>query len=62
VLLDDAIRAAAASGYLCLDLWVRRGNDRAEALYVSRGFAATGDQEAHPLGGEPMLRHRRLLV
>jgi ribosomal-protein-alanine N-acetyltransferase len=55
-LLDDAVAAAAASGYLRLDLWVRRGNDRAVGLYRSRGFAATGDHEAHPLGGEPMLR------
>ena len=61
-LVDDALAAAAESGYLCLDLWVRRGNDRAVALYLSRGFAATGEHEAHPLGGEPMLRFRRLLA
>ena len=57
-LLDDAVAVAAASGYLCLDLWVRRGNDRAVALYLSRGFEPTGEHEAHPLGGEPMLRYR----
>lgn len=61
-LLDDAVAAAAASGYLCLDLWVRRGNDRAVALYRSRSFAPTGEHVAHPLGGEPMLRYRKKLA
>jgi len=61
-LLDDAVAAAASSGYLCLDLWVRRGNDRAVALYRSRGFSPTGEHEAHPLGGEPMLRYRTVFV
>ena len=57
-LLDDAIAFAAASGYRFLELWVRRGNDRAIALYTSRGLVATGDLEEHPLRGEPMMRFR----
>jgi ribosomal protein S18 acetylase RimI-like enzyme len=57
-LLDDAIASAVSSGYRYLDLWVRRGNDRAVALYCSRGFAATGGIEVHPLGGEPMMHYR----
>jgi len=61
-LLDDAVAFAAASGYRNLDLWVRRGNERAAALYVSRHFEATGGVEPHPLGGEPMLHFRRALA
>lgn len=58
-LLYDAIASAAASGYHWLELWVRRGNDRAVALYESGGFETTGEVDEHPLGGEPMLQFRR---
>jgi ribosomal-protein-alanine N-acetyltransferase len=41
-LLDDAIRAARAQGVSSIYLEVRDSNERARALYTSRGFVVVG--------------------
>lgn len=45
LLLDTACGFLSAAGCDRIELWVTDGNDRAEALYRSRGFARTGTRE-----------------
>ena len=50
-LVDRAISWAADSGYSRVELWVTRGNRRAEGLYRKLGFEVTG--ETKPLPSDP---------
>lgn len=42
---------ASVSGYRRVELWVTRGNDAAEKLYLRSGFTVTGDVK--PLPSDP---------
>jgi ribosomal protein S18 acetylase RimI-like enzyme len=44
-LLDAASELLAARGSRAIELWVTEGNERASALYASRGFTPTGVSE-----------------
>lgn len=46
-LLDDALTAARAAGAEVVHLEVRASNDRAQALYASRGFGPVGRRRAY---------------
>lgn len=50
-LVERAIGWAREAGYGRVELWVARGNDAAERLYLRLGFAVTGDVE--PLPSDP---------
>ena len=50
-LVERAIGWARDAGYARLELWVARGNDAAERLYLRSGFAITGDVQ--PLPSDP---------
>ena len=50
-LVDRAIGWAREAGYARLELWVARGNDAAERLYLRSGFVVTGDVQ--PLPSDP---------
>lgn len=50
-LVERAIDWAGEAGYARIELWVARGNDTAERLYVRSGFFVTGDVQ--PLPSDP---------
>jgi GNAT superfamily N-acetyltransferase len=47
-LVAEVIAWARDSGAESLSLWVTRGNEPADRLYVAMGFAETGDHQALP--------------
>ncbi len=47
-LVDVVVAWAAERGTSTVSLWVTRGNDPAQRLYESAGFAVTGDHQALP--------------
>ena len=61
-LLADAMRVATEHGFSAIELRMREGNRRAEALYVSAGFLPRGEPAPHPLGGPPMIEYTRELL
>ncbi|MEN9644940.1 MAG: hypothetical protein RL238_1609 [Actinomycetota bacterium] len=61
-LVDTAVDWARTTGVGSIDLWVVRGNDRAQRRYESAGFVLTADHQ--PLPSDPCrdeLRMRRPL-
>ncbi|MDH3250911.1 MAG: GNAT family N-acetyltransferase [Acidimicrobiia bacterium] len=50
-LVERAIAWASEAEYTRVELWVARGNDTAERLYVRSGFYVTGDVQ--PLPSDP---------
>lgn len=50
-LVDTVITWAGEAGASSVSLWVTRGNDPAQQLYESSGFAVTGDHQ--PLPSDP---------
>ena len=50
-LVERAIDWAGEAGYPRIELWVARGNDTAERLYLRSGFEVTGDVQ--PLPSDP---------
>lgn len=50
-LVERAIDWAREAGYARIELWVARGNDTAERLYLRSGFTVTGDSK--PLPSDP---------
>ncbi len=47
-LVDATIEWSESGGAERVELWVMRGNNAAQLLYVSLGFAVTGDHQALP--------------
>lgn len=57
-LVRHVVDWAAESGYRRVELWVTRGNDAAERLYRTLGFAETGDVK--PLPSDPCKNELRM--
>jgi RimJ/RimL family protein N-acetyltransferase len=61
--VERAVDWATESSYKRVELWVMRGNGKAERLYRRLGFEVTGDSKALP--SDPCkdeIRMRRALV
>jgi GNAT superfamily N-acetyltransferase len=57
-LVRRVIDWASDSGYRRVELWVTRGNDAAEMLYLRSGFTVTGDVK--PLPSDPCKNEIRM--
>jgi GNAT superfamily N-acetyltransferase len=59
-LVDAVIGWARGGGADRIELWVTRGNDPAQTLYESKGFAPTGDHQ--PLPSDPCKDEIRMVL
>ena len=58
--MGEVVAWAWAAGATAIELWVSRGNDRAESLYRQAGFSPTNDYQ--PLPSDPCREEQRMVL